>query len=466
LTQERLTVHVSDDMGRIAMVETETTPTPATRIRYIYSNHLQSATLELDDSCAIISYEEYHPFGTTAFQSSDAAINAVAKRYRYTGKERDEETGLYYHGARYYIPWLARWSASDPMENKYAGMSPYNYSMNNPVMLNDPSGADPQQQQAAGSDSAQSNSNVIGSGDGWRANGDGTFMISLSSSGGNKSGGGNKNGGNGGGGNSGSSGNRKPHSNTGDDNNYVLLKTVEIHQKSKPTLELTSGQIYLLKIIGAPLSGQNSIFGRGVSVTTSKPTISHKKSHNLMESISNMMSDPTTKSALENASKSTGVNMEDLMTMAMVESNGNAYVGTNKYGYTGLMQLGASAVKDIQQTHPGITYKGVKSNVEMNATAGALYWKQNEKSLNAYGIEINVLHQYLAHQQGAKGLSTLLHTLKTNPDEPIIKNQRTNLPPKFIKEHNGNVTQQDFYDYWKGRIGNIQFNVNTYLKSR
>ncbi len=46
-------------------------------------------------------------------------------------------------------------------------------------------------------------------------------------------------------------------------------------------LELTSGQIYLLKIIGAPLSGQNSIFGRGVSVTTSKPTISHKKSHNL-----------------------------------------------------------------------------------------------------------------------------------------------------------------------------------------
>lgn len=63
--------------------------------------------------------------------------------YRYTGKERDEETGLYYHGARYYIPWLGRWSACDPMEAKYAGMSPYNYAMNNPVMMNDPSGADP-----------------------------------------------------------------------------------------------------------------------------------------------------------------------------------------------------------------------------------------------------------------------------------------------------------------------------------
>jgi RHS repeat-associated protein len=142
LTQERLTVHVSDDMGRIAMVETETTPTPDTRIRYIYANHLQSATLELDDSCAIISYEEYHPFGTTAFQSSDAAINAVAKRYRYTGKERDEETGLYYHGARYYIPWLGRWSAVDPEENKNSGVSPYGYCSNNPTSKIDTDGRD------------------------------------------------------------------------------------------------------------------------------------------------------------------------------------------------------------------------------------------------------------------------------------------------------------------------------------
>ena len=36
------------------------------------------------------------------------------KRYRYTGKERDEENGLYYHGARYYAPWLGRWTSCDP----------------------------------------------------------------------------------------------------------------------------------------------------------------------------------------------------------------------------------------------------------------------------------------------------------------------------------------------------------------
>jgi len=74
----------------------------------------------------------------------NALINATAKKYRYTGKERDEESGLYYHGARYYIPWLCRWSASDPLESEYAGISPYNYSFNNPIVYNDPSGNNPE----------------------------------------------------------------------------------------------------------------------------------------------------------------------------------------------------------------------------------------------------------------------------------------------------------------------------------
>src|SRR5690554_369622 len=143
---ERTTVHVSDDTGRIAMLEARTVGTdPSLPFlqRYIYSNHLQSASLELDEDGAIISYEEYHPYGTTSYQANNTNINSLAKRYRYTGKERDEESGLYYHGARYYIPWLARWTAVDPLESKYAGMSPYNYGFNNPVVFNDPSGNSP-----------------------------------------------------------------------------------------------------------------------------------------------------------------------------------------------------------------------------------------------------------------------------------------------------------------------------------
>ncbi len=144
---ERITVHISDDTGRIAMLENRTygiaandNNTLPALTRYIYSNHLQSASLELNENAEIISYEEYHPYGTSSYQAKSNTINAVAKRYRYTGKERDEESGLYYHGARYYIPWLCRWSASDPLESKYAGWSPYHYVKCNPVMDTDSTG--------------------------------------------------------------------------------------------------------------------------------------------------------------------------------------------------------------------------------------------------------------------------------------------------------------------------------------
>ncbi len=89
--------------GRIALLEKRTIGTDdslPTLTRYVYSNQLQPASLDLYETAEIISYEEYHPYGTTAFQVKSATINAVAKRYRYTGKERDEESGLYYHGAR------------------------------------------------------------------------------------------------------------------------------------------------------------------------------------------------------------------------------------------------------------------------------------------------------------------------------------------------------------------------------
>ena len=76
------------------------------------ANHLGSAALELDEQAKIISYEEYHPYGTTAYQATDAVKQVPAKRYRYTGMERDEESGLSYHSARYYVPWLGGGPAS------------------------------------------------------------------------------------------------------------------------------------------------------------------------------------------------------------------------------------------------------------------------------------------------------------------------------------------------------------------
>jgi RHS repeat-associated protein len=97
----------------------------------LYS-HLGSSALELDNNADVISYEEYHPFGTTAYQANNAALNAAAKRYRYTGMERDDETGLEYHSARYYISWLGRWLSADPI-GIGDGLNVYGYCKGNPV---------------------------------------------------------------------------------------------------------------------------------------------------------------------------------------------------------------------------------------------------------------------------------------------------------------------------------------------
>ena len=61
-------------------------------------------------------------------------------RYRFNGKEQDEATGFYYYGARYYAPSLSRWLSTDPLAEKHQGFSPYNYTLNNPIMFVDPDG--------------------------------------------------------------------------------------------------------------------------------------------------------------------------------------------------------------------------------------------------------------------------------------------------------------------------------------
>ncbi|MEO8764900.1 MAG: SpvB/TcaC N-terminal domain-containing protein [Ginsengibacter sp.] len=127
---ERDTLHIMDDKQRIAMVETKTGEAPL--IRYQYGNHLGSAALELDEQAKIISYEEYHPYGTTAYQATDASRQVPKKRYRYIGMERDEESGLSYHHARYYVTWLGRWLSCDPA-GIVDGINIYLYVAQNPI---------------------------------------------------------------------------------------------------------------------------------------------------------------------------------------------------------------------------------------------------------------------------------------------------------------------------------------------
>lgn len=63
-----------------------------------------------------------------------------SSRYKFNGKELDKETGWYYYGARYYDPSVSTWLSVDPLAEKYAAFNPYNFTMNNPVILVDPDG--------------------------------------------------------------------------------------------------------------------------------------------------------------------------------------------------------------------------------------------------------------------------------------------------------------------------------------
>ena len=140
-TLERETVHVMDDQRPIALVETRTLGTepdvPPRVIRLQFGDNLGSASLELDERVQVLSYEEYAPYGSSTYQ---AARGQVEKRYRYTGKERDEESGLYYHGARYYAAWLGRWVACDPLGPVDGGTDLYVYADCRPTVRIDPTG--------------------------------------------------------------------------------------------------------------------------------------------------------------------------------------------------------------------------------------------------------------------------------------------------------------------------------------
>jgi hypothetical protein len=93
-----------DDSRRIALVETRTVGTdgqtvlsrvrktpagpPLPLIRYQHGNHLGSAALELDQAGQIISYEEYYPHGSTAYQAGRSVSEVSLKRYRHSAMER------------------------------------------------------------------------------------------------------------------------------------------------------------------------------------------------------------------------------------------------------------------------------------------------------------------------------------------------------------------------------------------
>jgi RHS repeat-associated protein len=85
-------------------------------IYYYHGDHLGSSNVITDRKGRTYEHVEYFPYGETWVDEQRSQTNLP---YRFTGKELDPETGMYYFGARYYEPRISRWMSADPMIEKY-----------------------------------------------------------------------------------------------------------------------------------------------------------------------------------------------------------------------------------------------------------------------------------------------------------------------------------------------------------
>lgn len=141
-TTENNTLHVTDNRSRIALVRVGAPlddRDAAPLVSYHLGDHLGSSAVVLGGNnsagSTFINREEYFPYGETSFGSF------ARKRYRYSGKERDEESGMYYYGARYFAPWIARWMSCDP-RGRVNGLNLFVFVSNNPKNYVDPRGTE------------------------------------------------------------------------------------------------------------------------------------------------------------------------------------------------------------------------------------------------------------------------------------------------------------------------------------
>jgi RHS repeat-associated protein len=107
---------------------------------YYHTDHLDSTNVMTDRSGNVVQHYEYATFGQTSYQNNTSAFPLSN---RYTGQTDDDETGLYYYGARYYDPQLGRFIQPDTnvqSPDNPQTLNRYAYCGNNPLNYTDPSG--------------------------------------------------------------------------------------------------------------------------------------------------------------------------------------------------------------------------------------------------------------------------------------------------------------------------------------
>ena len=107
---------------------------------FYHSDHLGSTSYITDDHANITQYDAYLPYGELLVDEHSSSEDLP---YKFNGKQFDEETGLYYYGARYMNPVVSFWYGVDPLAEKYQSIGGYVYCIGNPVKYFDPDGNTP-----------------------------------------------------------------------------------------------------------------------------------------------------------------------------------------------------------------------------------------------------------------------------------------------------------------------------------
>jgi RHS repeat-associated protein len=113
---------------------------PATVVHYYFNDHLNTTDIVTDAVGNILKESDYYPYG-----GEIPVIGSDPNRYKFTGKERDTESGLDYFGARHYASTMGRWMVPDKPFDDQAPSDPqswnlYSYVRNNPLRFTDPNG--------------------------------------------------------------------------------------------------------------------------------------------------------------------------------------------------------------------------------------------------------------------------------------------------------------------------------------
>jgi RHS repeat-associated protein len=118
----------------------------ACTFEYQIQDHLGNVRVSFSDSNndgvlaagEITQVSDYYPFG----RESTSYVSSTVQRYKYNGKELQDDINEYDYGARFYDAVLGRWNVVDPLADNSRRWSPYAYVYNNPIRLTDPDGMD------------------------------------------------------------------------------------------------------------------------------------------------------------------------------------------------------------------------------------------------------------------------------------------------------------------------------------